>query len=63
MTEEKLSEILQILRSGLAKTLGSQLEVVYLYGSHARGEATSDSDIDILIVTTKLIGFINNQSK
>ena len=50
MTEEKLSEILKILRSGLAELLGEQLEAVYLYGSHARGEATSDSDIDVLIV-------------
>jgi len=50
MTEEKLSEILQILRSGLAETLGTQLEAVYLYGSHARGEATAGSDIDVLII-------------
>ena len=50
MTEEKLSEILQLLRSGLAETLGTQLEAVYLYGSHARGESRSDSDIDVLIV-------------
>ena len=53
MTEEKLSEILQILRSGLAELLGTQLEAVYLYGSHARGEATSDSDIDVLIVLNR----------
>lgn len=50
MTEEKLSEILDILRSGIAEILGRQLEAVYLYGSHAPGETTSDSDIDVLIV-------------
>jgi len=50
MTEEKLSEILDTLRSGLADLLGDQLEAVYLYGSHARGEATSDSDIGVVIV-------------
>jgi len=50
MTEEKLHEILDTLRLGLADLLGDQLEAVYLYGSHARGEATSDSDIDVLIV-------------
>ena len=50
MTEEKLSEILKALHSGLAEILGDQLEAIYLYGSHARGEATSDSDIDVLIV-------------
>jgi type I restriction enzyme S subunit len=29
---------------------GSRLRGVYLFGSYARGEATSDSDIDVLIV-------------
>ena len=29
------------------------IEGVYLYGSHARNEATEDSDIDILIISTK----------
>ena len=50
MTDKDLSKILKTLRSGLAELLGDQLEAVYLYGSHARGEATSDSDIDVLIV-------------
>ena len=30
------------------------LHAVYLFGSYARGEATSDSDIDLLVDTTGL---------
>ena len=50
MTKEKLSEILSTLRAGLEELLEDQLAAVYLYGSHARGEAASDSDIDVLVV-------------
>jgi len=50
MNAEKLNEILKELHLGLAEVLGGQLEAVYLYGSHARGEGRSDSDIDMLIV-------------
>ena len=50
VSEGKICDILATLRTGLANLLGDQLEAVYLYGSHARGEATSDSDIDVLIV-------------
>ncbi|MDR3294725.1 MAG: nucleotidyltransferase domain-containing protein [Clostridiales Family XIII bacterium] len=31
-----------------------QLPTVYLFGSYARGEATDDSDVDILIDRTAL---------
>ncbi|MFM6024422.1 MAG: nucleotidyltransferase domain-containing protein, partial [Dolichospermum sp.] len=32
---------------------GNNLKQVILFGSYARGDFTSDSDIDILIVTQK----------
>jgi predicted nucleotidyltransferase len=50
MTEERLSEILRALRRELAEVLGEQLEAIYLFGSQVRGEARSDSDIDILVI-------------
>lgn len=45
-----LRQILDELRARLEEIYGPRLDRVILYGSHARGEATPDSDIDILIV-------------
>jgi predicted nucleotidyltransferase len=50
MSEEKLAIILKKLNRTLKRLLGERLEAVYLYGSHARGDARPDSDIDVLIV-------------
>ena len=38
------------LKEGLALIYGDKLKAVYLYGSYARGEARTDSDIDVMIV-------------
>ena len=35
----------------IASALGDQIDSIVLYGSVARGEATEDSDIDILIIS------------
>jgi len=50
MTQEDLAIILRKLNKALKRLLGQRLEAVYLYGSHARGDARPDSDIDVLIV-------------
>jgi len=50
MTDQQLSQILQVLRRELSRILGDHLESVYLFGSRARGDARSDSDIDVLVV-------------
>ena len=41
-----IGEISEII-SPIAKEMG--VEKIYLFGSYARGEATSDSDVDLLI--------------
>ena len=52
----KQTDIRQIVRKfheRLEKVLGTQVQVI-LYGSHARGEAKEDSDIDVLVIVPKL---------
>ena len=50
MGKAELAKILRELRQGLVEILGERLEAVYLYDSHARGEAWAGSDIDVLIL-------------
>ncbi|OGO33513.1 MAG: hypothetical protein A2Z16_14630 [Chloroflexi bacterium RBG_16_54_18] len=50
MSKSKIKKILQELKHGLSEILGERLEAVYLYGSHARGEAWAGSDVDVLIL-------------
>ena len=38
------------LKEGLVRIYGDKLKAVYLYGSYARGDARTDSDIDVIIV-------------
>jgi uncharacterized protein len=50
MRHPQLDEILGKLRLYLESCYGDRLEQIVLYGSQARGDATLDSDIDVLIV-------------
>ncbi len=45
-----IQNILQELKLQLQKLYGDRLTSVVLYGSVARGEATANSDIDVLVV-------------
>jgi len=38
------------VKEALLQRYGSGVDGIYLYGSHARGVATEDSDIDVLVV-------------
>lgn len=48
--EEITKEILDIL---LKKNLNEEIKGIYLFGSYARGDYSSDSDIDVLVITQK----------
>lgn len=54
MDEQPLRQILREVRSGLQDLYGKRLHGLYLFGSHARGEATVDSDVDLLIVLDRV---------
>jgi predicted nucleotidyltransferase len=45
-----IREILKEFREEIGELYGVRLKGVILYGSWARGEATEDSDIDVLVV-------------
>jgi predicted nucleotidyltransferase len=45
-----LSRLLEVLTGELKRQLGSDLWLLMLYGSYARGKAQPDSDVDVLVV-------------
>jgi uncharacterized protein len=48
-----IRKLMHELKEGLSHIYGDQLKAVYLYGSYARGDALSDSDVDVMIVLSK----------
>ncbi len=53
--DEKLQTILTELKTKLAAEYGSRLVNVILFGSQARGDATAESDIDVMIVLKETV--------
>ncbi|NIT37363.1 MAG: nucleotidyltransferase domain-containing protein [candidate division Zixibacteria bacterium] len=51
---DDLKKILPDLKARLRERYGERLVKLVLFGSHARGEATEDSDVDVLAVLAGL---------
>jgi len=49
-----VEQVLAELKRQLAALYGERLKGVYLFGSHARGDADDESDVDILIVLDRV---------
>lgn len=56
---ERAREIASLLRRRLERAYGDRLRGVYLFGSHARGTAEPESDVDVLIVLDRIDGYIS----
>ncbi len=49
--DQKVKRLLDQVKAHLHERYGDGIKRVILYGSHARGEATKDSDVDVLVLT------------
>jgi len=54
MLSPAVAAALARLRAALARRFGPRLREVVLFGSHARGEAHEESDVDVLVVIDDL---------
>ena len=52
-----LAELLTAFKQGLRQLYGDRLEGLYLFGSHARGEAHTDSDVDLAVVLDEVADY------
>ena len=60
---EKERQTIKELIDELKKLYGDNLSCVILYGSKARGDATEDSDVDILVVLKNIQNFSLERKK
>lgn len=49
-SKDQLFEILDRIGATASGVFGDKLKYIYLYGSYARGDQTSESDIDIMVI-------------
>lgn len=64
MSVENLDELFDLICMKTTSIVGSELEEIILYGSYARGDFDSESDIDIaLIVNTSREGSVKYRKK
>lgn len=52
--ERDIAMLLSELEAGLQVVYGGRLKGVYLFGSHARGDADPESDADVLVVLDRI---------
>ena len=55
--DTRIQQLLTELKAGLQKTYGPRLKGLYLFGSYARGEQDSESDVDILVVLDRFTSY------
>ena len=48
--DQKVKRLVEQVKAHLHERYGEGIKRVILYGSHARGEATKDSDVDVLVL-------------
>jgi len=58
-----IQPIIDEIKPTLKKVYGKRLKRIILYGSHARGEATEGSDIDLLILLENAKNFWEEREK
>ncbi len=46
----KVKQLVNQIKKHLIKEYGEKIKEIIIYGSYVRGEATKDSDIDVLVV-------------
>ena len=52
-----INDLLAELKSRLTSLYGVRLKSLFLYGSYARGDQQSESDIDVLIVLDRVVRY------
>ena len=54
---KNIEDVLKEFKERLRMVYKNNLKEVILYGSVARGESTEESDIDVLVVLSKIVNF------
>jgi predicted nucleotidyltransferase len=53
--DERIQQLVAQIKAHLIKMYGDNIKKVILYGSYVRGQATRDSDIDILVLVDQSV--------